>query len=333
VLVAVLAGAARSLGAAQDAGTQAPGADAFVRYVRERAADPFAFVLAAFESHRIVFLGDVHPSAEPKRLVARLVPALRARGLLDVLVLEVPTEQQPVIDAYLRSEPEDVGVLLEHPLTLRAHWGASREYLEIYRAVWAANRQGGGRPIRIVAADAPRGPPQVASPRDAVARYARRDAVMAARILRDVLGPDPGARVLLFLGGYHGLRGVVAEAEWSGARATVTWLVTRLAASWPEPVYTILADGAPEPGPYREGPSRGATRWYEWLRARLGPGPPPFVVPFGPAFGPIERALLEPADGPIAVRFVRAADAVGDPIDAYLYLGDADPVTPLPGRP
>ncbi len=322
--------------AAQEGAPDSARAEALVSYVRAHAESPDSFLLRAFEAHHLVFLGDVHPAAEPKRLVARLLPVLKARGRLDVLVLEVPFEQQPVIDAYLRSEPEDVELLIGHPLTLRAHWGAAQEYLEIYRAAWAANREvAGGRRIRIVAVDAPRGPPQAASERDGVARFARRDAVMASQILREVLTPDPDAYVLFFLGGYHGLKGWAAEAEWNGARARVRWMADRLRERWPEPVYTVLTDGGPAPAPYRGGASYGATRWYALFESRLEGTPrPPFVVPVSAFFDLWPDPWLEPEDGLVTLRLL-AADpgSAATPFDAYLYLGRGDRITPLGPAP
>ena len=304
--------------------------DALVRYVRARAESPDSLVLRAFESHHLVFVGDVHPAAGPKRLVARLIPELARRGRLDVLALEVPFEQQPVIDLYLRSDPEDVGVLRAHPLTLRAHWGAAVEYLDVYRAVWLANRAGAR--IRIVAVDAPRGPPQVASEQEAVARYARRDAVMASRILREVLEPDPDVHVLIFLGGYHGLKQIGAEVEWNGARAPVRWMATRLEERWPEPVYTILTDGGPAPG--RAGSPPGATRWFVLFQDRIEPEVrAPFAVAFDPVFDVWPRPLLDPEEGAISLRFRPREYGLAGSVDAYLYLGLDDPVTPLPASP
>jgi hypothetical protein len=306
--------------------------DAWVAHVGRCAGSPDSLILHAFETHHLVLLGDVHPAAEPKRLVARLVPALKARGRLDVLAVEVPFEQQPVIDAYLRSDPEDIDLLVRHPLTLRAHWGASREYLEIYRAVWNVNHAlPADSRIRIVAIDAPGGPPQAASEQEAVARYARRDAVMASRVRRAILGPDPDAHVLLFLGGYHGLKGVEAEVVWNGARARVKWLAARLSEDRVD-LFTILTDGVPEPAaawPNRE--TLGATRWLALVDARLGAVPSPFAVLVTPLFdAAAPQALLVPAEGPISLRFLPADYALAGAVDAFLYLGRTDPITPLP---
>lgn len=310
---------------------------AWLAQVRASATPPESLIVAAFQTHHLVFLGDVHPAAEPKRLVARLVPVLKAQDRLDVLALEVPLEQQPVIDAYLASDPEDVTILTDHPLTLRAHWGASREYLEMYRTVWSVNRElAPDARIRIVAVDAPRGPPQGASERDAVARFARRDAVMASRISREILAQAPDAYVLLFLGGYHGLEGMEGEVEWNGERARVRWLAGRLAGARPEGVYTILTDGAPAAASYATGSSLGATRWFDWVRERLGGVvAAPFAVPVTPLFdAAVPGALLWPLEGPISLRFLPRDYALAAAVDAYLYLGAAEPITPLdPRRP
>src|SRR6476659_4269629 len=99
-------------------------------------SDPLAFVQQALSQHRIVFLGDIHPIAEPKLLVAQLIRGQSRQYAIDLLALEVASEQQEWIDQYLASQPEDTSILLNHPRTLRSHWGLSHEYLEIYRAVY-----------------------------------------------------------------------------------------------------------------------------------------------------------------------------------------------------
>ena len=59
---------------------------------------PFEFVQAALAAHRVVFLGDIHPLAEPKLLVARLIREQTADASIDVLALVVASQQQEAID-------------------------------------------------------------------------------------------------------------------------------------------------------------------------------------------------------------------------------------------
>src|SRR3712207_391154 len=103
-------------------------------------SEPVQFVQEALRQHQIVFLGDIHPLAEPKLLVARIIREQPEDQGIDLLALEVAADQQEWIDGYLSSDPENPRILLDHPRTLRAHWGVSAEYLDIYRAVYQWNR-------------------------------------------------------------------------------------------------------------------------------------------------------------------------------------------------
>ncbi|MGH7546118.1 MAG: hypothetical protein ACREKI_08050, partial [Gemmatimonadota bacterium] len=130
------------------------------------------------------------------------------------------------------------------------------------------------------------------------------------------------------------LEGMEGEVEWSGARARVRWLAGRLSGARPEGIYTILTDGAPAPADYATGPSLGATRWFDLVRERLtGVVTAPFAVPVTPLFdAAAPGALLSPVEGPISLRFLPRDYALAAALDAYLYLGPADPITPLDSR-
>ena len=73
--------------------------------------EPLRFLQTAISQHRIVFLGDIHPVAEPKLLVTQLIASQREDQAIDLLALEVASEQQEWIDQYLASQPEDVSIL------------------------------------------------------------------------------------------------------------------------------------------------------------------------------------------------------------------------------
>src|SRR3712207_5087074 len=73
---------------------------------------PLELLQTALGRHQVVFLGDIHPFAEPKRLVTALVRGQRPGASIDLLALEVGSEHQPVIDRYLAAVPEDTTVLL-----------------------------------------------------------------------------------------------------------------------------------------------------------------------------------------------------------------------------
>jgi len=50
---------------------------------------PFEFLQSVLSRHRIVFLGDIHPLAEPKLLVSRLIREQGDAAAIDLLALEV----------------------------------------------------------------------------------------------------------------------------------------------------------------------------------------------------------------------------------------------------
>ena len=77
-----------------------PNADeirALVEYARDYHVDPMTLILAGAQSHRVVFIGDVHPSAEPKRIAAEAIEVLARGPGLEAVVLEVGSDQPPPI--------------------------------------------------------------------------------------------------------------------------------------------------------------------------------------------------------------------------------------------
>ena len=83
--------------------------------------DPLRFLQTAIRDHQIVFLGDIHPLAEPKLLIASLIQKQREDQAVDVLALEVASEQQEWIDRYLGSSPEEVCTIEAEAHSSRAH--------------------------------------------------------------------------------------------------------------------------------------------------------------------------------------------------------------------
>jgi len=299
-------------------------AQALLEYARTARTDPIALALAAAQRHRVLFLGDVHPAAQPKRIAGELIEELARGPGLDVVVLEVAADEQPAIDAYLGSDPEDVGILLSHPRTLRQHWGASREYLEIYRRVWRLNRAlGADRRIRIIAADLPDWPPlRPISPHAAIRLYAERDAYMADRLEQEVFARHPQARVLVFMGGYHGIKSGGATLHYGGGPPVdVTWLATRLRQRRLADVYTILLDGSPLTAAFGDIQSYGATRVFDLFRSRLSGVPAPFALYIDERFDFLRDPFYESSGPGMNLEILPRGYRLRDVADAYVYLG------------
>jgi hypothetical protein len=225
--------------------------------LQAQTSPPLEFVQAALARHRIVFLGDIHPLADPKLLVTRLIREQSTATAIDLLALEVASEQQEVIDHYLSSVPEDTTILLDHPRTLRSHWGVSAEYLDIYRAVYHWNAAHPERPVHVLAADIRGWPMASLTEHMATGGFVNRDIWMAAAF-RKAVQQHPEWRTLVFMGGYHGLKTVGGEVRLGQAHDRFDrWFAGYLADDSIE-VYSILCDALQDGG-------HGATRVFDVL--------------------------------------------------------------------
>ena len=281
-------------------------------------ADPFRFVQSALGRHQVVFLGDVHPLAQPKLLVERLIREQAPTAPIHLLALEVASEHQEVIDRYLASRPEDVGILLARPRTLRAHWGASAEYLSIYRAVHHWNRSHAEQPVRIVAADVRGWPMAPLTEGMAAGGFANRDQWMASGF-RKVLAEHPDRRVLVFMGGYHGLK-VVGGSVTVGAvtERFDRWFAGYLADGGVD-IYSILTDARQERG-------HGATRVFDRLAAGRRED---FAVELDSTTDVVDQPLHDIEQEGYALEFQPGRFPLRRAVDALLVLGRPTPTTPV----
>jgi hypothetical protein len=225
------------------------GAEAdLVAHARENRLDPLDLVEVAGRSRRLLFIADVHSAVAPKRFAADAIERLALGPGLDLVVLEVDADEQPFIDRYLATVPEDASILMSRPRAIREDDAASRSFVDVYRTVWRVNQElGAHRRVRIVAADRPGWPPaRSLSPQEAARQYGERDEHMAQAVVDRALGRTPGARVLFFVGGLHALKSGGGVVQTGGTRpVSVTWLAARMAERHPQDVFTILTDATP----------------------------------------------------------------------------------------
>jgi hypothetical protein len=217
-------------------------------WARENVRDPLELVESAGRSRRLIFLADIPSAAAPKRFAAQAIERLALGPGLDLVVLDVDANEQPFIDRYLATAPEDASILMGRPRAIREGDGASRTFVDIYRTVWRVNQElGAHRRVRIVAADRPGWPPATAtSPHDAARMFGERDAYMMEAVMQRALAREPGARVLFFVNGLHTLKTGGGRVQTGGTRPIeVHWLAARMRERFPQDVYTILTDATP----------------------------------------------------------------------------------------
>jgi hypothetical protein len=283
---------------------------------------PVPFLQAALARHRVVFFGDIHPVAEPKRVVTQLIAEQGAGAGVDLLALEVGADEQGVVDRYMTSVPEDTTILMDHPRTLRAHWGASEEYLAIYRAAYRWNAAHPDHPVHVLAADLRGWPMPALTEQMAAGGFANRDEWMAAAF-RKVLDAHPGWRVLVFMGGYHGLKSGGGEVMVGRAHDRFdNWFAGHLVQDGYD-VYTVLSDARQESG-------HGATRVFDALAAADPNGN--FVVPCDAAADSIPEPLYDVEEQGYHLEFWPSRFPISRAADAMLVLNRATPITLL-GEP
>jgi hypothetical protein len=280
---------------------------------------PLDLVQRALSRHRIVFLGDIHPLAEPKLLVSRLVREQGAGATIDLLALEVASEQQAAIDRYLASAPEDTTILLDNPRTLRAYWGASSEYLGIYRAVYQWNATHADRPVHVLAADLRGWPISPLTEHMATGGFVNRDIWMAAAF-RKALDEHPDWRVLVFMGGYHGLKGVGGEVTLGRAHDRFDrWFAGYLVDDGYE-IYTVLSDALQDGG-------HGATRMYDYL-APAGRGES-FATPLDTTTDVVREPLYDVEQEGYSLEFWPSRFPLRTAADAIILFTRTHPTTLL----
>jgi hypothetical protein len=280
------------------------------------AADPLHFLQAALRNHQIVFLGDIHPLAEPKLLVSEVIQAQHEGSTIDLLALEVASEQQEWIDRYLASVPEDTAILLEHPRTLRAHWGVSAEYLGIYRAVYRWNVDHPRSRVHILAADLLGWPIAPLTAHMATGGFVNRDIWMAAAF-RKVVMQHPDWRVLIFMGGYHGLKDVGGQVAIGRVHDRFDrWFAGYLKDEGTN-VYTILTDARP-------GGTHGATRVLDQLATGSDSN---YAVPLDSTSDRVREPLYDVEQDGFQLEFWPSRFALRTAADAMLVLNRTTPIT------
>jgi hypothetical protein len=244
VALVILIAAAAVLEMRQGGGAEAELAE----HAAANRLDPLELIDVVGRSRRFIFLADIPSAPAPKRFAAQAIERLATGPGLDLVVLDVDSDEQPFIDRYLATTPEDASILMGRPRAIREGDGASRDFVDLYRTVWRVNQElGAHRRVRIVAADRAGWPPaRTVSPNDAAVMFGERDELMLDAVMERALARSPGSRVLFFVNGLHTIRTGGGRVQTGGTRPVeVQWLASRLAERFPQDVYTILTDAAP----------------------------------------------------------------------------------------
>lgn len=177
--------------AAAAAASSSPADPDIASFLAGHGQAPLDYILARAQSHRVTILGEAHWLRQDAELVASLVPALE-KATIDLAAEILPASEQPRIDA-LTAAPQ-WNEPLANAILRKAAW-PYREYRDILRAAWSANRDA-KRAIRILALGPPPDWRDVLLPRGQT--Y---DSFMADLVARHV--ESTGRPIVVYCGMHH----------------------------------------------------------------------------------------------------------------------------------
>ncbi len=318
LLIAIIGTAALLNGRNRDSASLA-----LVKEIRADHVAPLALISTAASTHRFLFLSDIPGSTETKLLAGSVIDTLAKSPGLDMIILEVPSDEQPYIDTYLDSNPENAAILMSRPRLL-GNAGGSQAVLALYRRVWKLNRSlGAARQIRIAFVDVPNWPPAgVQRPRETASIYASRDRAMFDQIEKTVLARHPAARILAFMSTNHVLRTGVEKLRFAGGQPiSVTPLAELEAKEHPGEVYSVLVDAPSVASSSGKPGTVGATKVFDIVRRNLPDLGSSFGMRVGPGFDVLREPVYEREVGGVKVDIEPHDYHLRDVVDGYIYLG------------
>jgi hypothetical protein len=291
---------------------------ALITAARAEHVSALALIETGARTHPFVLLSDVPGSSETKLVAADAAERLARAGGLDLLVVEAPVDEQPYLDRYLNTTPENAAILMARPRLMGVS-SSAQAMLGLYRSVWRLNSElGADRQVRIAALDVTGWPPEVQRPSVTAALYAERDQAMFEG-LQKILARNPGTRALLLLSSYHVLKSGTTSLKYAGGKPVqVVPLAARLVDAYPGQVYSVLLDA---PSPSAAGGTAGTTKFFDLFRRGLPDLSPPIALPVGVQFDGVREPIYENAVSGIKVDIEPDNYHLREVVDGYVYLG------------
>lgn len=111
-------------------------------YLLEHHQTPVDYVVSKFEDHDLVFLGEFHRLRHDPLLVQKLLPALSARGVKNLVIEFANYADQGRIDKLVTDPQYDETLARSLCLNslLSIGIGGYQEYCDIFKAAWAVNQ-------------------------------------------------------------------------------------------------------------------------------------------------------------------------------------------------
>jgi hypothetical protein len=175
----------------------------FVEFLRREASDPQEFLLKALEKHPVVILGEVHNRQPYWAFNAALVRSAAFAKHVGVIYLELPSNDQPLMDQFLAAPKCDPAPVIDVLRDMHDFGWPDQPTLEFCQAVWEINQSlPKAQRVRIVLADIARPWKEIRSRADGRRRFnVDRDEFMSRQIARDLREHAQDPRHALFIVG------------------------------------------------------------------------------------------------------------------------------------
>jgi len=188
----------------------------FVEFLQHEAADPQEFLLDSLANHGVVILGEVHHRPRYWAFNAALVHAPHFPQVAGVIYLELPGNDQALVDQFFEAPEYDPQPIMEMLRDMLWMGWPDQPMLDFFKTVWKVNQSlPREQRLRVVLVDMDR-PWKKIQKRDDWRKFdVDRNQLMADNIARDLRRHSADARNALFIVGY--LHAVVNLSRPGGA--------------------------------------------------------------------------------------------------------------------
>ena len=290
----------------------------FVEFINRGTTDAKKFLLTALDKHRVFILGEVHNRQGYWAFNAALAREPAFVQHVGVIYLELPRNNQPLIDQFLAADRYDPAPVVNVLRDMFELGWPDQPTVEFCQAIWEVNRKlPKERRLRIVLVDMARPWKEIQKREDWRKYDGDRNALMAGEIERDWREHAQDPRHALFIVGYmHGLKRIThpggAPFESAGWHLCQKLGETNVFAVFPHS--PVMANHGGVDG-------RLALGLFETAFARLSNRPMAFPLDHGPFGELLFDASLD----------FMTSDSYRAAFDAFLYLGPLEDeiVSPL----
>lgn len=174
----------------------------FVKFLQEESREPKTFVLDALAQHKVVLMGETHHRPRYWAFNSSLIEDPRFADTVGVVYLELPMNDQPLIDQFLAAEELDTAPVIQMLRDMLWMGDPDQPTLDFFVKVWEINQTlPAEKQLRIVLVDMQRPWKMIARADDWRQYDVDRDKLMAKNVVQDLREHSQEKRNALFVVG------------------------------------------------------------------------------------------------------------------------------------